>query len=404
MRIAVTFLTLLCLLGIICSARAETKLMVVSDLHYLEPSLYEGSDLFIQTLRNGDGKITQYGEELLAALYRQIGQEQPDALIVTGDLTFNGEQKSHAALADWFRRVEESGVPVWIIPGNHDINVEHPTGYAKGTVYGTKAATPEDFLSVYSDFLETGGPGFSYVAKVSSSLWVAMTDVARYQDRATSVGMFTAQHASWLENVLIQAGKENARVVTATHHNVLAHTSFSRNDFLMFGSERMAALARQYGVQINLSGHLHIQHIVRENGLTDAALGAFCIWPHRYALLTFGDDDCWSYDAKELNEKFLPDGFQRLSREWFTGISRDKMKASGITGSDEETDAMADYAARFHAAYFSGTYRKDDRSWTRDPAYALWESRQDGSFVTYLRLMMSEASDDPLHAEGALSP
>ena len=37
---------------------ADTKLMVVSDLHYMAPALYKNSDLFLQVLRRGDGKIT----------------------------------------------------------------------------------------------------------------------------------------------------------------------------------------------------------------------------------------------------------------------------------------------------------------------------------------------------------
>ena len=57
-------------------AAADTKLMVVTDLHYLEPSLYRGSGFFLQALRRGDGKATQYGEELLAALYQTVLSER----------------------------------------------------------------------------------------------------------------------------------------------------------------------------------------------------------------------------------------------------------------------------------------------------------------------------------------
>jgi hypothetical protein len=71
----------------------------------------------------------------------------------------------------------------------------------------------------------------------------------------------------------------------------------------------MASLAARYGVKLNLSGHLHIQHIAREDGLADAALGAFCIWPHRYALVTAGDDGSLVYEARELDSRFLPEGF-----------------------------------------------------------------------------------------------
>ena len=109
-QIAILLVIALCLLA--APTAAETKLMIVSDLHYLAPSLCRDSGLFLRSLRRGDGKITQYGEELLAALYQEILREGPDALIVTGDLTFNGEKLSHLALADWFRAMENAGVSV----------------------------------------------------------------------------------------------------------------------------------------------------------------------------------------------------------------------------------------------------------------------------------------------------
>ena len=394
--LAILFVIALCLF--VSSASAETKLMVVSDLHYLEPSLYQGSELFLRVLRSGDGKITHYGEELLSALYRQILEERPDALIVTGDLTFNGERKSHEALAKFFRTVEDAGVPVWVIPGNHDINAVHPVGFADGLYYRVEAVAPEDFAAIYADFLEPGEAGFSYIAKINDRIWVVMTDVAFYQEQAQTFGLFSARHAAWLEEALKSAQEEGVRAVTATHHSLLAHTEFSRESYLMFGSESMAALAKQYGVGLNLSGHLHIQHIAREESLADAALGAFCIWPHRYAELTLNEDGLLRYEAKSLSSRFLPEGVLEESREWFAGITRDKVRAL-LTGTEGEIAMMADYAAEFNLAYFSGTYRKEDARWIADPAYALWENQADASFFPYMKLVMNEATDDNLYWE-----
>ena len=67
-RLAAVLLAVLCLAGTAASASAETKLMVVSDPHYMDPSLYRGSELFLSVLHRGDGKLTQYGEDLLPAL------------------------------------------------------------------------------------------------------------------------------------------------------------------------------------------------------------------------------------------------------------------------------------------------------------------------------------------------
>ena len=397
-RITAMLLTVLCIVGAAGSAIAETKLMVVSDLHYLEPSLYQGSELFLRVLRNGDGKITQCGEELLSALYQEILFEQPNALIVTGDLTYNGEKISHEALAAWFRTVEDAGVDVWVIPGNHDINMTNPIGFADGMYYGVEAASPEAFAAIYADYVEPGEAGFSYIAKISDGLWVAMTDVAWYQAQAQTFGLFTGSHAAWLEEALKNARAAGAQVVTATHHSLLTHTEFSKESFLMFGNESMAALARAYGVKLNLSGHMHIQHIAREDGLADAALGAFCIWPHRYALVTLGDDGSLRYEAKALSDQFLPEGFLEESKEWFAGITRDKAKAL-LAGTDEEIAMMADYAAKFNLAYFSGTYRKEDAFWIDDPTYALWEKQADTTFFPYMKLVMNEATGDNLRWE-----
>lgn len=385
------------------SAFSESRLMVVSDLHYLDPSLYPDRDLLLRALQGGDGKITQYGEELLSALYREILAVRPDALIVTGDLTFNGERKSHAALAEWFGTVEDAGVPVWVIPGNHDINAPSPVSFTNGAYQRTEAVTPEEFAEIYADFLKPGEAGFSYAAEISGGLWVVMTDVSWYQDQARTFGVFTGRHAAWLEETLKRAQDRGVRVVTATHHSLIGHTAFAPENFLMFGHEKMAGLARRYGVKLNLSGHLHIQHIARADGLSDAALGAFCIWPHRFALVTLRDDGTLVYEAAALRDRFLPEGFLEMSREWFAGITRNKLAAS-LPGTEEENALMADYAARFNLAYFSGTYRKEDPAWKEDPAYALWRRNPDSPFLQYMELVMNEETGDNLRLECEPAP
>ena len=159
-----------------------TRIMVVSDLHYMAPALYEGSDLFLRVLRAGDGKLTQHGDALMAALRQEAVRQAPDALIVTGDLAFNGEKASHEALTEWFAGIEAEGVPVWVIPGNHDINVPTARRFdGDGWTYAP-TVSPEEFRAIYRDYLPPeaqGAPGsFSYPVKVDDRLWVAMTDVA----------------------------------------------------------------------------------------------------------------------------------------------------------------------------------------------------------------------------------
>ena len=196
----------------------ETKVMAVSDLHYLAKELYEGSELFLRALRAGDGKFTQYGDELLDALEKTVLREMPDALIVSGDLTFNGEKASHQALAERFARLRQAGVPVWVIPGNHDINTGAARGYTDTGWYGAEGVTEADFMSIYQDFMlyDPAGVQFSYAVPLSASLWAAMTDVSYYQGQAQTFGLFSAGHREWLQNVLEQARRAGARTMYDT--------------------------------------------------------------------------------------------------------------------------------------------------------------------------------------------
>ena len=73
--------------------------------------------------------------------------------------------------------------------------------------------------------------------------------------------------------------------------------------------------------------------------------------------------------------------------------------AAALAGDAEEIRAMADYAARFNLAYFSGTFRGDDPSWTEDPAYALWKSHPESAFGDYMRQVIAGDSGSSLRLE-----
>ncbi len=396
------FLFLLPMLFSAC-ALGETRVMVVSDLHYLARELYEGSGLFLRALQGGDGKFTQYGDELLDALEKTVLRERPDALIVSGDLTFNGEKASHQALAERFARFRQAGVPVWVIPGNHDINTGAARGYTAAGWYGVEGVTEADFADLYQDFMLPGmaGAQFSYAVPLSDSLWAAMTDVSFYQKQAQTFGLFSAGHRAWLQSTLEQARQAGAEVITVTHHSLIAHTDFLRDSYQMIGYEAMLDLLTQYGVRLNLSGHLHIQHIAREADAADAALGAFCLWPHRYAMVTLEDDGSLRYEACSLAAEDLPDDLLEQSKAWFYGISQEKTRAALANASlpEDASDAMADYAARFNLAYFSGVYRNTDPAWRDDPAYDLWQEYGGSMFGQYMNLVMNEPNGENLYLD-----
>ena len=78
--------------------------------------------LFSFFVERCDGKVVKYLPQLLDAFMDQVIAEKPSALVLSGDITMNGEKINHEELARKLGKVQEAGIPVLVIPGNHDIN------------------------------------------------------------------------------------------------------------------------------------------------------------------------------------------------------------------------------------------------------------------------------------------
>ena len=98
-------------------AMPETTLIVANDLHYIAPSLTDHGEYFENMIHHSDGKVMEYIEELTDAFLAEGIEASPDALILSGDLSFNGARASHEALAEKLRAVTGAGIPVLVIPG-----------------------------------------------------------------------------------------------------------------------------------------------------------------------------------------------------------------------------------------------------------------------------------------------
>ena len=130
----------------------QTHLMVASDLHYLSPSLTDHGSCFTELVRNGDGKVMEYSQELVEAFVDTVLEKKPDALILTGDLTFNGARKSHEDLAEKLGRIEEAGIPVAVLSGNHDLWNKNAASFSGDRVTFEESVSAKEFKEIYFPF------------------------------------------------------------------------------------------------------------------------------------------------------------------------------------------------------------------------------------------------------------
>lgn len=358
-------------------AGSPLKLAVATDLHYLAPSLGQGP-LFEEMLENSDGKLTAYCSQLTDAFIDQCLQEKPDAVILTGDLSFSGEKKSHLELAAKLERLRQAGIQPLVIPGNHDIESSSAYNYSGTDLTYAAAITPADFRSIYArdgydQALYEDSSSLSYVYKLSEDCWILMLDTARYEENSSIIsqagGRIREAQMDWIRTVLKEAQKQHVQVLSATHHNLITMTS-DPSTYTVENASALRQLYAQYDVPVNFSGHSHAQYYSAKETdgvpLTDIMTSSMAVCCHQYGLVTFTPFQTLDYQSVPVDlqawakrhlssDPFLLD-FPETSKEYFMTHSVARLKGSfeGL-GLDAETQQkLLKFKGLENAYVFSG--------------------------------------------------
>lgn len=336
---------------------------VATDLHYIAPELTDNGAFFTEIVAEGDGKVMAYSEELTEAFVQQLLEEKPAVLILSGDLTFNGEKQSHQRLAEKLRRLTDAGIRVLVLPGNHDLNNRAAVAFRGDDYQRVDSVTVQDFAAIYQDFgygdaLSRDTASLSYVAELSAGLRVLLLDV----NAVEAPGAVTEETFGWAEEQLQAAADDGVRVLAVSHQTVLQHNSVFIDGFVITNRERLLAMYEKYGVLCNLSGHMHIQHTaVGSHGLPEIVTGALPVSPTEYGVLHLTDSKAdyhtkavdvssWAQKKGKTDKNLLD--FVTYAADFFDMNSR--RQAADMAQGQKNADQLTDYFCALNAAYFAG--------------------------------------------------
>ncbi|MBR1566893.1 MAG: metallophosphoesterase [Oscillospiraceae bacterium] len=362
-------LTLLCVL-LPGAAHGEDgyTLLVATDPHFIAPSLTDHGLYFTALTENSDGKLMKYSEEIMDAFLAEAIAQKPEALLLTGDLTFNGALLSHTALAAKLREAEAAGLRIYVLTGNHDLDNPNAALFSGAEFQRVPFAESADFRRIYADFgfdeaLSIDTDSLSYVVDLNEDTRLLMLD---FNTRHDPCGI-SDKSLEWVEEQLRAARDAGLHVLAAGHQNIFQLTVF-RAGYVIGNADRLAELFRRYGVTLYLSGHLHCQHWKTEQGLTEIATSALAVSPCQYGVLTVSGDKL-SYQTKETDvtawakergrtEAELLD-FPAYAADFFDGRNRASTAEtlSLFHFTSEEVEYMTEYIVRLNRAYFSGDMR-----------------------------------------------
>lgn len=186
----------------------DLKIWLVTDIHYISPKLHDDGAAFADAKVSGEGKDLEHIDSIMQALVWEAANAQPDLLIASGDLTFNGEYQSMVEMADYFKQIEANGTQVSVLPGNHDINNSWAKSFASGEKSDTKQVSPEAFRELFADYgfdlaIYQDPQSLSYVIEPKPGYPILMMDTVVYRQTETSKdpvteGALKVETADWL--------------------------------------------------------------------------------------------------------------------------------------------------------------------------------------------------------------
>ena len=93
------------------------RMTVISDVHFMAPSLLIKDGKAFQTYIANDRKMLQESPELLDSVSKHIIAFRPQVVLITGDLTKDGEKISHELLINNFLApLKALGIHLFVIP------------------------------------------------------------------------------------------------------------------------------------------------------------------------------------------------------------------------------------------------------------------------------------------------
>jgi 3',5'-cyclic AMP phosphodiesterase CpdA len=347
---------------------------VLSDPHLYAPSLGVTGEAFENHVAENN-KLLRESTEILESAIRGLEDHRPDFLIISGDLTKDGEKISHVLLSEHLADLESRGIEVYVVPGNHDVLNKAAVRYVGAGTEPVEAVSTDEFRQIYrnhgySQAVARDRSSLSYVVEPVAGLWILALDSARYRDNniyTHTDGKLYRPTLKWLRGILDRSVEEGKAVFAFLHHGLVEHYQGQQRYFekyLVDGYESVSRWLADYGVRMVFTGHYHSQDITvkrwqgkRDTFLYDIETGSLLTYPNPYRIVRISEDQIASIASYSVDAiQSRPNGFSDYSRRFLLArIETIAMNTlAGYSVSEKDGRLIAPQAAAAFVAHHRG--------------------------------------------------
>ncbi|MBK5195184.1 MAG: metallophosphoesterase [Proteiniphilum sp.] len=356
---------------------AELKIAVITDIHFLSPRL-AGESEALYAFEKSTGRNVTDQHKVLDKMLGDLVKENPDILLVSGDITNHGERQSHLDFIEKLRPLQKRGTRIFVIPGNHDINIPDAKAYTDVKATPVENISKEEFAKLYRSFgygdaLKKDSASLSYLAAVDEDTWLLCFDSSRYDEYTTGSitgGRIRPQTMEWALSLLQKAKEKGIRVIGMMHHGLVEHMAYQSAffpDYLVDDWEKNADILADAGLKVIFTGHFHSNDITlrttpKGNTIYDIETSSLAQYPFAWRMMIL--DECnLSVDTRFVDKIPGHAAFEEESRQRLEMITRrvakGKLIAMGMPLPATTMEAFTDVIVKLYMMHVRGDEKPD---------------------------------------------
>lgn len=281
------------------SSWRDKKIVVLSDPHVMSPKLLVSEGDAWTDYLSGQRKMVDYSQALFDEMVTKIKDEiKPDLVLITGDLTKDGEQLSHTYVVSKLDELRGVGIQTLVIPGNHDRgDNEDAVSYDGATTTPADVATDDWFATQYANY----GYGSSSKRETSTLTYACEPIeglVVMGIDSGTD-GKLSSTTLEWIVGKASAAQESGKRVIAMMHHPLIPHVTNAESlvpTYVISDYDNIRKALIDAGVKVVFTGHFHTSDIAKDfddeltTEIYDVNTGSLISYPCDYREVSISGD------------------------------------------------------------------------------------------------------------------
>ena len=283
---------------------------LLTDTHYFEPSLGAEGKAYEAYMKREQYFMKKSSLIVKSTFSRIAEDKETDIVIIPGDLSKNGEKESHKSFLNELYKLKESGKKIFVITAGHDYN-EWSFGYKNDERIQVEGTAFDELYDMYYDFGYGDALAFdkrthSYIAQIADGVRMLAINCDSFNNQK---GAMDSELFDWVKVQIDKAKSDNCTVFAICHYPIIPPVPVFDlvGDAKIKEWRKVASFLADNGVELILTGHMHIQSInefysEKGNRLIDICTSCLVGCPAKYRKITVNENSVMKVESINVED------------------------------------------------------------------------------------------------------